>query len=125
MRTFCRRYIVVVAVILLAVTFFVVYFRFDPSAGFFPRCPFFSVTGYLCPGCGSQRALHALLHGDLVAAWHYNAMMLLFIPVVSVLLVAEVCRKKSSCLYTRVNSRFVIWGVVAVIVAWWILRNIL
>ena len=33
-----------------------------------PACPFLSLTGLLCPGCGSARALHALLHGELAAA---------------------------------------------------------
>lgn len=123
MKTVRRRYIVVTA-ILLAITFLSVYFWFDPSTGFFPRCPFLSATGYLCPGCGSQRALHALLHGDFVAAWQFNAMMLVFIPVVIILLVAEFCKAEFPGFYMKVNSRYVIWGVFVSIVAWWILRNI-
>jgi hypothetical protein len=41
-----------------------------------PRCPFNWLTGLDCPACGSTRMVHALLHGDVVAAWHFNAVML-------------------------------------------------
>ena len=48
----------------------------DTTSGVpFPKCLFFSLTGLQCPGCGSQRALHSLLHLDLVAALRYNAYM--------------------------------------------------
>ena len=54
--------IVLVAVALLCAAG--IYYFYDPSLnGFFPRCPFLSITGWRCPGCGSQRAIHAILHG--------------------------------------------------------------
>jgi hypothetical protein len=47
---------------------------FNPvTAGFFPVCPLFEATGLNCPGCGMTRAVHALLHGDVVGAFHFNA----------------------------------------------------
>lgn len=50
-----------------------VLFVFDPmTAGFYPRCPSKVLTGYDCPGCGTLRACHAILHGDIVAAWGFN-----------------------------------------------------
>lgn len=124
MKPVSRRYIVVAAVMLVA-TFLCIYFYFDPSDNLFPRCPFLTLTGYQCPGCGSQRAIHALLHGDIAAAWHFNAILLLFIPVVAVLLVAELKRGEWRRFYVTVNSRYVIWSAAAVLVGWWILRNIL
>src|SRR5580693_9291812 len=37
---------------------------FDPAtSGIFPPCPFRYLTGWYCPGCGSLRAIHQLLHG--------------------------------------------------------------
>jgi hypothetical protein len=54
----------------------------NPTAGNLPRCPFHAVTGLWCPGCGTQRGLHALLHGDLVGAVGYNALMVLALPLV-------------------------------------------
>lgn len=40
----------------------------------FPSCPLRVWTGWLCPGCGTLRAMHALLHGHLGAAMHDNVL---------------------------------------------------
>ena len=40
-----------------------IYYKFNPSdIAIFPKCPFLLLTGLKCPGCGSQRAIHSLLH---------------------------------------------------------------
>ncbi|WP_344629038.1 DUF2752 domain-containing protein [Streptomyces glaucosporus] len=41
-----------------------------------PRCPFNLVTGLLCPACGGTRMAYDLMHGDVAAAFHDNALML-------------------------------------------------
>jgi hypothetical protein len=50
----------------------------DPNepGNLLPKCPFKWLTGLNCPACGATRMVHALLHGDVVAAWHYNAVLL-------------------------------------------------
>ena len=49
---------------------------FNPTtAGFFPVCPLYAVTGYACPGCGMTRGLHALLHGDVLGALGFNLLL--------------------------------------------------
>lgn len=46
---------------------------FDPATTWwFPPCPFHALTGWLCPLCGSLRAVHALLTGALAAALAFN-----------------------------------------------------
>jgi hypothetical protein len=56
---------------------------FDPAtSGVFPPCPVRYLTGWYCPGCGSLRALHALLHGDLRRAWAMNPLMVTVFPYV-------------------------------------------
>jgi hypothetical protein len=47
----------------------------DPAqdGGFLP-CIWHRWTGLYCPGCGGQRALHALLHGDVLGAMSLNLM---------------------------------------------------
>ena len=60
------------------------YFTFDPARYPFPRCPFLLLTGLYCPGCGSQRALHALLHGQVAQAAGLNLLAVLCVPVLAV-----------------------------------------
>ena len=44
-------------------------YRFPPVEWpFYPRCMFHQISGCLCPGCGSLRAIHLLLHGQLQTA---------------------------------------------------------
>jgi hypothetical protein len=46
---------------------------FDPaSTWWFPSCPLYALTGWVCPFCGSLRALHALVVGAPVAALFLN-----------------------------------------------------
>lgn len=54
---------------------------FEPAtAGFFPACPLYSMTGFACPGCGMTRGFHALFHGDILTALDFNAL----IPLVAI-----------------------------------------
>ncbi|GLW54911.1 DUF2752 domain-containing protein [Kitasatospora phosalacinea] len=48
-----------------------------------PFCPWRRLTGLQCPGCGGTRMAYDLLHGDLAAAWHDNAALLLALPFVA------------------------------------------
>ena len=54
---------------------------FDPAtSGLFPPCPLRYLTGWYCPGCGSLRALHQLLQGNLLAAWELNPLTIVLLP---------------------------------------------
>jgi hypothetical protein len=54
---------------------------FDPAtSGLFPPCPLRYLTGWYCPGCGSLRAMHQLLQGNLRAAWALNPLTILLLP---------------------------------------------
>jgi hypothetical protein len=58
-----------------------VLFLFNPvEHGFYPFCFFYRSTGLLCPGCGSLRAMHQLLHGHLAAAFRFNALFVASLP---------------------------------------------
>jgi hypothetical protein len=59
-----------------------VLFFFDPEhTPLYPGCAFHRLTGLDCPGCGSLRALHALLHGHPVLAVHDNLLLVISLPV--------------------------------------------
>lgn len=50
-----------------------------------PGCPVREWTGLKCPGCGSGRAMAALLRGDPAGMTYWNALLL---PLAVLLLVA-------------------------------------
>ena len=77
-------YVVGIVVILLGI---IVYYKLDPSKILlFPKCPFYLLTGLKCPGCGTQRALHQLLHLHLDDACRYNALMVASILVILIVI---------------------------------------
>ncbi|RMH78761.1 MAG: DUF2752 domain-containing protein [Actinomyces sp.] len=56
----------------------------DPNVdGSYGRCPFLALTGRPCPGCGTLRALHALLHGRVLEAVSRNALSLAVLPLLA------------------------------------------
>lgn len=59
------------------------YYFYNPNSdSFLIRCPFKTFTHLDCPGCGSQRALHSLLHGEFRQAFSYNPLFIVAIPYV-------------------------------------------
>lgn len=59
-----------------------VLFAFNPErVPIYPVCLFHRWTGLDCPGCGSLRALHQLLHGNFVEALRLNALLVLSLPL--------------------------------------------
>lgn len=90
----------------------------------FPKCPFKVLTGLQCPGCGSQRAIHALLHGDIAAAWRFNALLVAYIPILAVMIPVQLMRRRYPRLYQRVFCSATIWGTFIAVTGWMVARNI-
>lgn len=98
----------------------------DPSsAAWVPQCMFHRLTGLDCPGCGSQRMLHALMHGDLEGAWHANAMLLCMAPWLLLLLAAQCWPRRWPRLHRWLNSVPAVTAAAVLITAWGIGRNLL
>ena len=104
------------------------YRQFNPyEHDFFPKCPLYQVSGYQCPGCGSQRALHHLTHGDWRGALGENFLLVVGIPYLVLGFFLE--WMPVSVQRERLKSR--LYGATAalialvVIVGWWILRNVI
>ena len=114
-----------IAGVILLLCAAVVFYTYNPeSTTFFPRCPFLVLTGLKCPGCGSQRAIHALLHADLPAAFHYNALLVLSLPIIFLLLYAEAVRRKKPAFYARIQRPAYIWIYFAITLVWMAARNV-
>jgi hypothetical protein len=71
-----------IILMVLAIALVIVFANFDPNKNFFPRCPLFALTGIKCPGCGSQRAIYSLMHGQFKDAFFYNPLMIISLPYI-------------------------------------------
>jgi len=70
--------------------------RFDPAEySFYPKCVLHEVTGLHCPGCGSTRAVGALVDGRLMDAVRYNPLLIIGGPVILVIVFWKKKRKSS------------------------------
>ena len=102
-----------------------VYYSFNPSnMAIFPKCPFLLLTGLKCPGCGSQRAIHCLLHFDIIGATKYNFLLVAFFPIIVILIYAEMMKGKNPALYVKLHKAKFVWTILGIVVSWWIIRNV-
>ncbi len=77
---------ITIATLLTLISVTTLYHCNPATNGFYPRCPLFALSGWQCAGCGGLRALHALLHGHLKEAWHYNQLLVVSLPLWPLLL---------------------------------------
>lgn len=54
------------------------------NRNFYLFCPLNKLTGIYCPGCGSTRAMEALLHLDILKAIRDNALMVFVLGPITV-----------------------------------------
>lgn len=100
-------------------------FVWPQLAAVLPDCPIHERFGVLCPGCGGTRAMLALLHGDVSEAFHFNAMLVMLLPV-GFGFAAECYRRAISARpfeWPRVPA-VMVYGLVAVECVFGILRNV-
>jgi len=103
----------------------VLFFMLEPSKNqLFPRCAFNALTGYYCPGCGSQRAIHSLLHLNITGVVHNNVLFLPAVLAVAYHYLHPVLNRKFSWrlpnIFYMKNTPWIIFGI---IVLFWIIRN--
>ena len=100
-------------------------FIFEPGkSGFFLLCPFRTLTGFTCPGCGSTRGLHRLLHGDLVGAFEFNPLLILSLPFLLYALMryTNAAIREKPLKGNQLNAKY-IWLLFGVLMFFWIYRN--
>ena len=89
----------------------------------FPQCPFYRVTGLLCPACGNTRSVLALLRLDIVSALQYNITPPI-IAVLGILLYAEMAaRVFGKRLRLVPRSNVFLGAAVGGILLYYLLRN--
>jgi len=107
-----RKYYLIVAAAGLAAG---ILYWFDPAESrFFPLCAFHELTGLYCPGCGTTRAFHHLLHGDLKAALSMNPLMIISLPILVLLFFRR----------SWAGRPWVAWTAFAILILYGVLRNI-
>lgn len=103
---------------------FIFYFLDPLECPLFPKCPFLVLTGLECPGCGTQRALHSLLHLHIIDTLRYNALLIFSLPYIALLLYAEMGRTRYPKLYIAIHRPIYIRCYLIVVILWWIGRNL-
>ncbi len=112
---------ILLAVMTMVITAF--YFFWNPSEiTYLPLCPFKSLTGFYCPGCGGQRAFHQILHWNFVEAFHSNLLIYVFLPFFLLKISDEIFGTTISRKFLLHNEE--IWIFLGFLICFTILRNL-
>ncbi len=122
---YLKRLLIALSLLVLGVIM-VFYFNYNPSDyNLFPKCPFYTMTGLYCPGCGSQRAIHQILHGHILKGLSHNFLIILLIFVLScdaiILLMNSILKRK---LKNILHKPIITYLILALVILFWFLRNI-
>lgn len=123
-----KRKIIVIALVVIGLLALVcLYYFFDPtSSGWAWKCPLKALTGYDCPSCGNQRLVHALVHGRIVEAFHYNPFTMLSLPYVIPLLLTLRSNKGFPLKVRKiVQAPVALYIYCGAVCLWWVLRNVI
>lgn len=111
---------------LIGLTGIIIYGILDPEYFPFPKCPFRSITGLLCPGCGSQRAVHQILHGHLMKAVQLNVLL---IPGLIYAIAGYGLAFFQPTAWPSIRQKWyginAAWISLAIILVFWIVRNMI
>jgi len=102
------------------------YYYVNPNkVNFLLKCPLYTTTGIYCPGCGSQRATHALLHLNFIEMFKQNLLyffaIILLIYHFGIYLINKFFNKqyRSILNYPKVPVIILI-----IVIIFWVLRNL-
>ena len=114
------------AMALIAIAAFL--WAFNPvETPFSPKCVFKAATGLSCPGCGGQRAAHALLHGRILEAVGYNMVLVAAVPYLAAAAFARwlakpgMRQRMEALMGKYATAKRLLWAVTG----WFVVRNIL
>lgn len=124
-----RRRLLVLVALLVVATGATALFAFNPAGSrLFPPCPFHVVTGLYCPGCGSTRAAHHLLHGRVATAFDFNALTVVSLPFLAYAGVLGALRLAGRTPHRPPLSQrlpaWAVWALLAAVLLFGVLRNL-
>lgn len=121
-----KRYLLGCGIAIMVMTAFFLYKKFNPvEHNLFPQCPSKYLTGYDCPGCGSQRAVHSFLNGELSKAFRFNPLLFILLPYGIVVGVFEwIPALRGLPLRKLLINFYVIIVILSVIILFTIWRNL-
>lgn len=98
---------------------------YDPTHSIFaPKCPFYLFTGYQCPSCGVQRAVHALLNGDIKVAFWHNPFLAFAIPYILLLVLTSYAKSGIIAKVQQIaRHKYMLYGYIVLFFIWWVVRN--
>lgn len=116
-----------VAAVLAALVW--IYSSYNPGSHLlFPKCPFLLLTGLECPGCGSQRAIHHLLHLNVTEALRANMLLVVSVPYLILGAWFDFAGTRGSPKAERIRTLLygsrAMWVVLGVILMFWAGRNV-
>lgn len=116
----------VVALAVLSAAAAAVYLR-KVGPGGMPGCFFRKLTNLDCPGCGMTRATYALLHGKFSEAFQFNPVGIILLPIALIAIGIEVLGwVRGKPLPIRTNpGRWGAMAIAAVVIGWFVLRNVM
>lgn len=120
-----NRAIKIIKYIFIVLIIGVLYGIFVMKTGIGVPCIINLITGYKCPGCGVSRMCMALMRLDVEAAYNYNKVLFLLLPVLLAVFTYQLYRyvRYDNTKLTKVQSA-ILYIAVALLVIWGIVRNL-
>jgi len=121
MRIFKKNTLIGIAGVLLCFVA-LLYFSINPANQiWFPKCPIHESFGIYCSGCGSQRAIHDLLHLRIGEAFSHNMLMIPAFILIGIEFTMRIGYPKRQSLFYYTKTPIVL---LVVILLFTVLRNI-
>lgn len=121
-----RSKIFIISIAIIALAVLSLYFFWNPSEHIlFPKCPFYSLTGIYCAGCGSQRAIHQIANGNIITGIRHNYLLMIVFLVLSYKTLLFILNKIYSKSYFDIFHKPLATKIILIVVLlFWLLRNI-
>ncbi len=89
------------------------------------RCPFRLITGHRCPGCGATAMCLHLAKGEIKEAFRSNAVLFFLFPLMAAAASVKLIFVPRSMMSDSKAYRITVLTVIVILLAFWILRNII